>query len=162
MRHFLAKILNCAAPLFAALPAIFLVPGLSDLAAINSSGRESPHVPADSIPVQRTDIFSPGAESDRAPSIAPDVIVDRASISFGAEPKSVRAHLDQPLLLPIQSNLRGRLGSRLPPKSAFLLNSRLNQMWGNLARPAEVLRAHRQKLPKLVPICLRRRAPDTP
>jgi hypothetical protein len=84
MRHFLAKILNCAAPLLAALPAIFLVPGLSDLAAIN---RESPHVPADSIPVQRTDIFPPGAESDRAPSIAPDVIVDRASISFGAEPE---------------------------------------------------------------------------
>ena len=84
MRHFLAKILNCAAPLLAALPAIFLVPGLSDFAAINSSGRESPHVPGDSIPAQRTDIFPPGAESDRASSIAPDVMVDRA-LSFGAE-----------------------------------------------------------------------------
>jgi hypothetical protein len=86
MRHFLAGIPNCAAPLVAALSAIFLIPsGLSDFAAINSSGRESPHLPGDSIPAQRNDIFSPGAESNRAPSIASDVLVDRASMSFGAE-----------------------------------------------------------------------------
>jgi hypothetical protein len=86
MRHFLARILNCAAPLAAALPAIFLVPsGLPDMAAINSSGRVSLHVSRDSIPKQRNNIFSPGGDSNRASSIPPDVIVDRASMSFGAE-----------------------------------------------------------------------------
>src|SRR3954462_6561047 len=56
MRHFLAGVLNCAAALVAALPAICLVPSvLSDFAAISSSGRDSPHVPGDSILAQRND-----------------------------------------------------------------------------------------------------------
>jgi hypothetical protein len=82
MRHLLARILNCAAPLVAALPAIFLLPsGWSDFA--------TNRVPSDSIPAQRNDIFSLGAEAKRAPSIALDLIVDRASMSFGAEPVEV-------------------------------------------------------------------------
>src|SRR3954454_7155832 len=90
MRHFLARILNCAAPLVAALPAIFLVPsGLSDVAVIISSGREPPRVLGHSLPEERNDIFSPGAELNRLSSIAPDLIVDRASMSFGAEPVEV-------------------------------------------------------------------------
>ena len=89
MRHFLAKILNCAAPLAAALPAILVPSGLSDVAVIISSGREPPRVLGHSLPEERNDIFSPGAELNRLSSIAPDLIVDRASMSFGAEPVEV-------------------------------------------------------------------------
>src|SRR3954453_6821647 len=97
MRHFLARILNCAAPLVAALPAIFLLPsGLSDVAVVISSGREPPRVLGHSLPVlghslpeEGNDIFSPGTELNRLSSIAPDLIVDPASMSFGAEPVEV-------------------------------------------------------------------------
>src|SRR3954470_21238444 len=81
MRHFLARILNCAVLLAAALPAILVPSGLSDVAVILSSGREPPRVLGHSLPEERNDIFSPGAE--------PDLIVDRASMSFGAEPVEV-------------------------------------------------------------------------
>jgi hypothetical protein len=89
MRHFLARILNCAVPLAAALPAILVPSGLSDVAVIISSGREPPRVLGHSLPEERNDIFSPGAELNRLSSIAPDLIVDRASMSFGAEPVEV-------------------------------------------------------------------------
>ena len=49
------------------------------------------------------------------------------------------------------------------PKTAFLLNSRLIQISGKLAiRPAEATRKTLAEMPKLAPICSRRRAPDTP
>src|SRR4051812_18344178 len=54
MRHFLAGILNCAAPLVAVIPAIFLLPsGWPDFAASISSGRESLREAGDTIPAQR-------------------------------------------------------------------------------------------------------------
>jgi hypothetical protein len=89
MRHLLARVLNCAAPLIAALPAIFLVPsGLSDIGVIISPGREPARV-LGSVAEEQHDIFSPGGELNRLSSIAPDLIVDRASMSFGTEPVEV-------------------------------------------------------------------------
>src|SRR4051812_36896082 len=76
MRHFLAGILNCAAPLVAVIPAIFVLPsGWPDFAASISSGRGSLREVGDTIPAQRNDIFSPRAVAKRAPSIAPDLVV---------------------------------------------------------------------------------------
>ena len=138
MRHFLAGILNCATPLVAALPAIFLVPsGLSDFAVIISSG-----LPGHSIPAERNDIFSPGAELNRLSSIAPDLIVDQASMSFSAEPVEVvpRSPGSTVASSDPEQPKEPRLVSRLMHKTAFLLNSRLIQIWGKLViRPAEVL-----------------------
>jgi hypothetical protein len=88
MRYFFVGILNCAAPLVAAL--LFLLPSAwSDFATDMSSGREWSRVPSDFLPAEPNELYALGAESKRAPSIAPDLIVDRPSIPFGAAPVEV-------------------------------------------------------------------------
>ena len=168
MRHFLAKILNCATSLVAALPAIFLVPsGVSDSATIISFGREL--LPGDAIRAQRNQIFSPGPETNRIPSIAPDLIVGRASMSFGLEPVEVGpsspgSHLEKRVSTiaysdPEQSegaaderpNLHECVATALTTNS----NLRSNPTYGSTGRTLA-------ELPRLAPICSRRRAPVTP
>ena len=176
MRHFLAGFLNWAAPLVATLPAVLtvIVPSPSDLVPFLSGGEPSE---ADTILTSAQRPFAWIGMEGYPPSVLPtnhvgskDLVVEEPNILPGGEPSegAPRNPSSTPASATVASSDSEQpdAAAGAPPNAQECISTELTtySKLGNISDPTcgGARRTLSQKLPKLAPICSKRRALDTP